>query len=114
MPDRFLNSDAYQFITKILIPAFVGISLKVAVQMKRTKLSFLNVILSFITGITTAYLFSDLIQAHVPHDYQSVCIGIIAISGEKIGDWLVFKFRIDDFLTAIANTLKEIIIKSLK
>ncbi len=81
--------------------------------MKRTRLSFLNVLLSFITGIATAIMFSDLVKLHVPQDYQSVCIAILAISGEKIGDWLVYKFRVDDFLTAVFDAIKEVIIKSI-
>ena len=113
MPDRFLNTDFYQFFTKILIPAIIGISLKVAVQMKKTRLSLLNVLLSFITGIATAIIFSNLVKVHVPQDYQSVCIAILAISGEKIGDWIVYKLRVDDFLTAVFDALKEVVVKSI-
>jgi hypothetical protein len=113
MPERFLNTDFYQFITKILIPAFVGISLKLAVQMKKTKLSFLNVSLSFITGICVAWMFSNPVKMYVPQDYQSICIAIIAISGEKIGDFLVYKFRVDDFLAAILDAFKQVIIKMI-
>jgi uncharacterized membrane protein YqaE (UPF0057 family) len=113
MPERFLNSDFYQFIIKIILPAFLGISLKVAVQMKRTKLSILNVILSFVTGISAAWMFSGLVHKSVPEDYQSICIAIIAISGEKIGDFLVYKFRVDDFLSSIVDAIRQIIIKSI-
>lgn len=114
MPERLLNTDLYQFLTKVLIPAFVGISLKLAVQMKRTKLSFLNVSLSFITGICVAWLLSNPVKLYVPQDYQAVSIAIIAISGEKIGDFLVYKFRIDDFLGAIVEAVKEVLIRMIK
>jgi Na+-transporting NADH:ubiquinone oxidoreductase subunit NqrD len=113
MPDRIINTDLYQFITKVLIPAFVGISLKLAVQMKRTKLSFLNVSLSFVTGISAAWMFNSLIKLYVPSDYQAVSIAIIAISGEKIGEFLVYKFRVDDFLAAILDAFKQVIIKMI-
>jgi hypothetical protein len=114
MPDRILNTDLYQFITKVLIPAFVGISLKLAIQMKRTKLSLLNVCLSFVTGISAAWMFNNPIKLYVPEDYQSICIAIIAISGEKIGEFLVYKFRVDDFLGAIVEAVKEVILKMIK
>jgi hypothetical protein len=100
-----------EFITKILLPAMVGISLKIAVQMKKTKLSFLNVALSFIAGISCAWLLSDLIHLHVHNQYQSICIAIIAISGEKVGDFLVYKLRVDEFLQALVVALKEVLIK---
>jgi hypothetical protein len=50
---------------------------------------------------------------YVPQDYQSICIAIIAISGEKIGDFLVYKFRVDDFLAAILDAFKQVIIKMI-
>jgi hypothetical protein len=102
-----------EFITKILIPAMVGISLKIAVQMKKTRLSFLNVALSFIAGISCAWLLSDLIHLHVQEQYQAISIAIIAISGEKVGDFLVYKLRVDEFLQAFVSALKEVIIKSI-
>jgi hypothetical protein len=91
----------------------VGISLKIAVQMKKTKLSFLNVALSFIAGISCAWLLSDLIHLHVNDQYQSICIAIIAISGEKVGDFLVYKLRVDEFLQAVVVALKEVLIKMI-
>lgn len=108
-----LPIDISEFFTKILLPAFVGISLKIAVQMKKTRLSILNVVLSFICGISVAYMFSDLIHLHVPSYYQSICIAIVAISGEKIGDFFVNKFRVDDFLGAIMNAVRDMVIKMI-
>jgi hypothetical protein len=102
-----------EFITKILIPAMVGISLKIAVQMKKTKLSFLNVALSFIAGISCAWLLSDLIHLHVQEQYQSISIAIIAISGEKVGDFLVYKLKVDEFLQAVLTAFKEVMIKMI-
>lgn len=108
-----LNNELSEFITKILIPAFAGISLKIAIQMKRMKVSFLSVLLSFITGIVVAWLLSDAIRTHVPGNYYSASIAVVAISGEKIGDFLVNKFRVDDFLGAIINAVRDVIIKMI-
>lgn len=108
-----LPAEATEFITKILIPALVGISLKIAIQMKKTKLSVLNVLLSFTAGISCAWLLSDLVHLHVGEQYQSISIAIIAISGEKIGEFIVFKLRVDEFLGAVVNALKEAIVKSI-
>jgi hypothetical protein len=108
-----LNNDISEFITKILIPAFAGISLKIAIQMKRTKVSFLSVILSFIIGIVVAWLCSDLIRTHVHQNYYSASIAVVAISGEKIGDFFVNKLKVDDFLGAIINAVRDVIIKMI-
>jgi steroid 5-alpha reductase family enzyme len=108
-----LNNELSEFLTKILIPSIAGISLKIAIQMKRMKVSFLSVVLSFITGIVVAWFCSDAIHNNVPDDYQAVSIAIIAISGEKIGDFFVNKFRVDDFLGAIINAVRDVIIKMI-
>jgi hypothetical protein len=102
-----------EFITKILIPAMVGISLKIAVQMKKTKLSFLNVALSFIAGISCAWLLSDLVQLHVHEQYRAISIAIIAMSGEKFGEFVVYKLRVDEFLQAVVEAIKHVIIKMI-
>jgi hypothetical protein len=102
-----------EFITKILLPAMVGISLKISVQMKKTKLSFLNVALSFIAGVSCAWLLSDLIHLHVQEQYQAVSIGIIAMSGEKFGEFIVYKLRVDEFLQAIVEATKQVLIKMI-
>lgn len=102
-----------EFVTKILIPAMVGISLKIAVQMKKTKLSFLSVTLSFIAGISCAWLLSDLIHLHVGEQYQAISIAIIAMSGEKFGEFVVYKLRVDEFLQAVLDAVKQVIIKMI-
>lgn len=108
-----LNNELSEFLTKILIPSIAGISLKIAIQMKRMKLSFLSVVLSFITGIVVAWLCSDAIKTHVPDNYYSASIAVVAISGEKIGDFFVNKFRIDDFLSAVVSATRDVIIKMI-
>jgi hypothetical protein len=50
---------------------------------------------------------------HVHNQYQSICIAIIAISGEKVGDFLVYKLRVDEFLQAVVVALKEVLIKTI-
>lgn len=106
--------DLYQFVVKIVIPATVGVSLKVAIQMRKEKISFINVVLSFVVGIASAYLFSSIIDNNVPKDYQSIAIAIVAISGEKIGEWLVYRMNIDGFLQAILDAFKDTIIKLIR
>lgn len=58
-------------------------------------------------------MFSKVINIHVPEDYRSIFIAIIAISSEKIGEFLVYRFRIDDFLTAVFDAIKEVVVKSI-
>ena len=43
------------FFFKIFIPSFVAISIKIATQVKKEKLTFMRVIMSFIIGIGCAY-----------------------------------------------------------
>jgi hypothetical protein len=49
----------------------------------------------------------------VQEQYQAVSIGIIAMSGEKFGEFIVYKLRVDEFLQAIVEATKQVLIKMI-
>jgi hypothetical protein len=99
--------DLKSWSIKILLPALVALSIKLAVQSKKTAISWFNVITSFITGIGSAYLFSDWVISTISQPYIPIAIAIITISGEKIGFYLVYKFNVESFLTNILQNFKK-------
>lgn len=106
------SEEIANLFTKILIPAFIAVSVSIAVRIKKFgKISFLNVILAYIIGISTAYLSGFFIYEHLSNGAAIISISVIAISGEKIGYWLVFKLRIDDILSSVLDALKKWLIK---
>jgi hypothetical protein len=109
-----VSDEVYQFITKVIAPATIGISFKVAVQMKREKVSYISVILSYVIGIAVAVISAPFINQNVPNPYRSMTLAIIAISGEKVGDWLIYQMEIDKFLGAILNAVRDVIINIIK
>ncbi len=96
------------FFVKIVVPAIVGISIKLAVQVKREQVTFLRVVLSFITGIGCAYFVYPFLTEN---DYMPLIIGIVSISGEKIMEFLIYKWNIDYFLTSLAEAFRQMVIK---
>jgi hypothetical protein len=101
-----MEQDLKTWLVKILLPSLVAISIKLAVQAKKG-ISWFNVITSFITGIGSTYLFSGLVVDTVADKYLPVAIGIIAISGEKIGLWLVYKLNVESLIVGIVEKLKK-------
>lgn len=83
---------------KIILPALVAISIKLAIESKSMKMNWFNIVTSFVTGIGSAYLFSDIVLTTVAPEYTTAAIACIAISGEKIGYWLVYKFNVENIL----------------
>jgi hypothetical protein len=74
------------------------------------KTSLLNVLLSLLIGIGGAYISSDVILDTFQAKYISIVIAIVAIISDKIGEWLIFKFKVDIFLTSLV----EVFISALK
>lgn len=99
------------FFVKIVIPAIVGISIKLATQVKRENMTFFRVILSFVTGIGCAYFVYPFLD---DTKYMPLIIGIVSISGEKIMEFLIYKWNIDYFLNSLLNAFKEFLIKIIK
>jgi hypothetical protein len=99
--------DLRSWILKILLPALVAISIKLAVQSKQGAMSWFNVITSFVCGIGSAYLASDLVTSSINPHYVPLVIAVIAISGEKIGFWLVYKFNVESFMEGVMDKFKS-------
>jgi len=95
------------FLAKIIFPAFLAVGIKLAIEMKKnkTKTSWRNVVLSLLIGVGGAYISSDIILDSVNTKYVSVIIAVVAIISDKIGEFLIFKFNVDGFLTAFIDVI---------
>jgi len=107
MPLKNLVEESNILLMKIILPAFIAVGIKIAIEMKRTskKVSWLNVILSLLIGVGGAYVSSDIIIQSVDLKYISIIIALVAIISDKIGEFLIYKFNVDGFLTAFADML---------
>lgn len=97
--------EVKNWIFKIGLPSFVAISVKLAIQSKTMKMSWFVVITSFVTGVGSAYIFSDIVMTQVAPEYTSAVIAVIAISGEKIGYWLIYRFNLENYVTSFLEWL---------
>ena len=102
MLERF-DEEARAFIFKIIIPALVAVSVKIAVMGKQGKITFFQVISSFVTGIGSAYLAGPIVQTYTSPNSMPLVIAAIAISGEKIGYYFIYKFKVEDFIIGIID-----------
>ena len=107
MPEKSTLQD-------ILFTAFLAVGVKIAIEMKRTKskISIFNIVLSMIIGVGTAYLSSGLVLKHFSNEWLAIVIAVIAILSEKIGAFLIYKFNVDIFLSAIIDVVLSTITKS--
>lgn len=111
MPEKIQNSEIYQFLIKVILPAVLAVTVKIAIEMKtdKGKVSALNIILSMLIGVGGAYLASPIIIKNCPPDYLPLSIALVAMSTEKIGAWVIYKLNFDVFLTALVNGFFEYI-----
>lgn len=111
MVEKIQQSEVYVFFVKIIFPAFIGVGIKIAIEMKKnkTKISFFNVCASMLIGVGGAYLASGIVQSTFSHTYIPMVIAIIAIISDKIAAFLLFKLNVDLFLTAFFNNLFDML-----
>jgi hypothetical protein len=102
-----LSDEMKAFILKIIIPALVAVSIKIAIQCSKQKVSIAQVVGSFVTGIGSAYLFADYVMGAFAHQWQPLIIAVIAISGEKIGYYVMYKINIDGLMEIIIKNHKK-------
>lgn len=105
MLEKYEIPEALSNFIKILIPAMVGVGFKLAIEMKKTntKVSILNVILSMVTGVGAAWILHAPVEDMLHPLYVSPAIALIAIVADKIGEFVIYKWRVDTFILAILN-----------
>ena len=92
------------FFFKIFIPAFVAISIKIATQIKKEKMNFGRIVISFIVGIGCAYFIFPFVEGK----WTPLIVGVVAMSGEKIAEFIIYKWDIDTVLkTLISNWITK-------
>jgi hypothetical protein len=105
MPDKLVQQEYSELVTKILLPAFITVAVGVAVEMKnnRDKVSFLSVLLSLVIGLGVAYIFSGIILERFKGGNILLVAGLITSISEKLAKYFMNKLNVDIFLTAIAE-----------
>mgnify|MGYP003648167018 CR=1 FL=1 len=111
MLDKNIPEEIINFFYKIFIPSFIAISIKVATQIKKEKMTMTRVVLSFVTGIGCAYFVYPFVDKHIENAYLPLIVGVVSISGEKIAEYLIYKFNVDYFLQAVIDSVREMIVK---
>jgi hypothetical protein len=96
--------DFKTWIVKIILPSLVAVSIKLAVQSKKG-ITWFTVVTSFVTGVGCAYLFAPAVLSYTPMAWQTLAVAVIAISGEKIGLWLVYRFNVETVMTGLFEKL---------
>ena len=96
-----LSEEIKSWIVKPLIWAMLAISVKLAVQSKRQKITVGIVITSFLAGIGSAWIFADYVMLNYSHQYQPMIIAVIAISGEKIVEYILYRVNFQALLDAL-------------
>lgn len=106
IPQRVLN-----FIIQVVLVSLVAMSIKIAIQMKKEKVTLMNIVLSFIIGIGFAVLSGSLVLEKFSPTHAPLIIAAITLIGEKVGFWLLYTFNVDallqDFTTYLSKKLKK-------
>tara|TARA_R110000803_G_scaffold23069_5_gene56879 strand:+ start:12514 stop:12837 length:324 start_codon:yes stop_codon:yes gene_type:complete len=102
--DVTIIEELSTFFFKIFIPAFIAISIKIATQIKKEKMNFSRVLISFIVGIGCAYFIFPFVEGK----WTPLIVGVVAMSGEKIAEFIIYKWDIDNVLrTLISNWITK-------
>lgn len=108
---KYVSEEVINFFYKIFIPSFIAISIKVATQIKKEQLTMTRVVLSFIIGIGCAYFVYPFVSKNIESAYLPLIVGVVSISGEKIAEYVIYKFNVDYFLQALVDAIREMIVK---
>lgn len=83
---------------KILLPALMGLSVKLAILSRKENLTIRQILISFVCGIGSAYLLSPLVMDEVSEHWLPLCIAVITMSGEKIGSYALYRLNVEKLI----------------
>lgn len=112
--DKIRNSipeEITNFFIKIILVACVTMSIKIAIQMKKEKVSLLNIILSFVIGVGFAAITGGIVMEKFSPSWVPVVIAVIVITAEKVGNYLIYKLKVDEL---IEDLIKYLVRKNKK
>lgn len=95
---KSIPEEVTNFFIKVVLASFLAISVKIAVQMKKEKISIINASLSIIIGVSIAALCGNAVLHYFTSYWVPVVIGVITIIGEKIANWLIYVFKVDKLM----------------
>ena len=97
----FLSEEAKELILKILVPAWIGVTIKLATMIGREKLTWVKVAASYTTGLGSAYLCGSYVLEAFSTNTASLVIATIAIGSEKITEYLMYKLDLKEVIDPI-------------
>jgi hypothetical protein len=100
-----IPQEIKDFLIKIILPSVVAISIKLAMETRKGKMSVFNAITSVIIGVGSAYLSSSWVMNNFDDNKIPIVIACITIVGEKVAYWLIYKFNFDLIGDALINYL---------
>tara|TARA_R110000851_G_scaffold50499_1_gene120504 strand:- start:435 stop:770 length:336 start_codon:yes stop_codon:yes gene_type:complete len=98
-----ITNEFSTFFFKIFIPAFIAISIKIATQIKKETMNVTRIIISFIVGVGCAYFVFPFVDGKL----TPLIVGVVSMSGEKIAEYIIYKWDVDKFLSAILDIIIE-------
>lgn len=114
MPERIINNEFWQFVTKIIIPAFITTTITIAIDMKNnvSKVSFLTAFMSVIIGVGGAYLMGDYIMEKMQGGQITIAVSVVTLLTEKTFKFFLHKLKVDQILTDIFDAIIGVFLKN--
>jgi len=115
MPEKNLPiiDETLALFVKVLIPALVGVSVKIAVEMGTKQMTIKRAVISIISGVGLAWLSSGLVNRFIDSDIQPLVIATVAITSEKIVEYALYKLNVDVLLGSLVDAGRTFLINFL-
>lgn len=95
---ELLNEEVKALLLKTVIPIMIGVSMRLALDARTRKVTFFEVLTSFVLGIGMVYLLYFPVREQFGDVYQPLVYGSIAMFGDRFGLYMMKKFNIEAWL----------------
>lgn len=109
MPERlkYLSDETLALLLKVIPISLASVFLSIGFKMKKEKITIFNGLLSIFAGIFFSYLAAPFVLEIENEKYHIVLISLVAISGDKIAEYIIYKLKIELILMALFDLIYE-------
>lgn len=89
----------------MFIIATIAIGIKLMIESRRKKITFITALLSWFSAVGTCYLFYEPIVKHINQEYRALAFAFVVMIGDKLMVYIVEKFDVDIMIQAGLNRI---------
>jgi hypothetical protein len=102
-----IPDNIWEVLVKTIFPAFVTITVAIAVRMEKQRMKAREIVFSYIIGIGAAYLVGQYVHEKTTGGLATILIAVSTLLGKDLFSWFMFRFKLWSVLDSASKSISK-------